>query len=131
MDLTLCVGPSMLPTFNENGDLVLTEHFSVYLQRIQPGDVVIAKSAQTPRYVVCKRVLGMEGDHVLVRPARGTELPYTTVVPKGHVWLQGDNTLNSTDSRLYGSVPYNLLQGRVFFKVWPLRESGWVKTQPP
>lgn len=38
-------------------------------------------------------------------------------VPKGHVWLQGDNTLNSTDSRLYGSVPYNLLQGRVFFKV--------------
>ena len=32
-----CVGPSMLPTFNEKGDLVLLEHYSVYAERIQPG----------------------------------------------------------------------------------------------
>ena len=43
-------------------------------------------------------------------------------VPQGHVWLQGDNPLNSTDSRHYGPVPYALLRGRVFLKVqthWP------------
>ena len=38
-------------------------------------------------------------------------------VPKGHVWLQGDNLINSTDSRQYGPVPYSLLYGRVFLKV--------------
>jgi len=38
-------------------------------------------------------------------------------VPAGYVWLQGDNTLNSTDSRDYGPVPYNLLMGRVLFRV--------------
>ena len=38
-------------------------------------------------------------------------------VPPGHVWLQGDNTLNSHDSRDYGPVPYNMLLGRVVFRV--------------
>ena len=40
-----------------------------------------------------------------------------TVVPKGTVWLQGDNILNSTDSRVYGPVPYAMLRGCVSHKV--------------
>lgn len=30
------------------------------------GDVVIARSVQNPRHVVCKRVLGLEGDTVTI-----------------------------------------------------------------
>lgn len=41
----------------------------------------------------------------------------STQVPQGHVWLQGDNTLNSTDSRHYGPVPYSLLNGKAIAKV--------------
>lgn len=44
------------------------------------GDIVVAKNMQSPRYVVCKRVLGLEGDHVIVRPSVGTEKPYSTIV---------------------------------------------------
>ena len=51
-------------------------------------------------------------------------------VPHGHLWLQGDNTDNSTDSRDYGPVPYGLIRGKVFVKVWPLSEAGWVKSEP-
>ena len=38
-------------------------------------------------------------------------------VPKGHVWLSGDNVDNSVDSRTYGPVPYGLILGRVCYRV--------------
>ena len=44
----------------------------------------------------------------------------TLQVPAGHVWLQGDNWMDSTDSRHYGPVPLGLLMGRAFFLVFPL-----------
>ena len=40
-------------------------------------------------------------------------------VPAGHVWLQGDNTLSSTDSRHCGPVPYALVNAKAFLKVCP------------
>lgn len=41
------------------------------------------------------------------------------------MWLQGDNTRNSNDSRVYGAVPCALLRGRVVARVWPLDTAGW------
>ncbi|CAN0578941.1 unnamed protein product, partial [Ectocarpus sp. 12 AP-2014] len=38
-------------------------------------------------------------------------------VPQGHVWLEGDNLSNSSDSRTYGPIPLAMVRGRVFFKV--------------
>ena len=48
-------------------------------------------------------------------------------VPLHHVWLQGDNTRNSNDSRLYGPLPEAMLRSRVFFEVWPPSEWGRVR----
>lgn len=41
----------------------------------------------------------------------------TGQIPTGHVWLEGDNSLNSQDSRYYGPVPYALLVGRAWLQV--------------
>jgi len=115
-------GPSMIPTFNREGDVVLVDHVSRQLKTLERGDVVIAVCPYEPRKLVCKRLLALEGD-ACPPPTHGTNQGLKTV-PKGHVWLQGDNLGNSTDSRNYGPVPYNLLRGRVFFKVWPVSEAG-------
>ena len=40
----MCVGPSMLPTFNHVGDVVVMERVTPFLRSYTRGDVVIAKS---------------------------------------------------------------------------------------
>jgi hypothetical protein len=67
-------------------------------------------------------VIGLPGDTVCVDPSgeRGRVEEWCKV-PPGHVWLAGDNTSNSTDSRDYGPVPIAMIRGRVLAKV----SSNW------
>ncbi|CAN1845287.1 Mitochondrial inner membrane protease subunit 1 [Linum perenne] len=105
---TLVQGPSMLPTLNYSGDVLLIEHLSHRLGKLEPGDIVLVRSPVEPRKIVAKRIVGMEGDRVtfLADPSH-----------KGHVWIQGDNVYASADSRYFGPVPYGLIQGRAFLRV--------------
>lgn len=113
------------------------------------GDLVVAVSPRDHSRMICKRVLGLPGDTVLVDPrvdapsnhaeswtgssrhtsgesdeidegqksALATPKPRYITVPRGHVWLGGDNLGNSTDSRTYGPVPLGLVQGVIVAKV--------------
>ena len=119
-DLMSCVGPSMLPTMNAAGDLVLISCHRRY--QYQRGDVVVAQSITNPRHKVCKRIVALA--HDTITPPHSHN-PVT--VPAGHVWLQGDNLDNSSDSRLYGPVPLAMVVGRVEAKLWPVTEIGWVE----
>lgn len=53
------MGPSMLPTFNMDGDIVAIEHLSRKFKRLSVGDVVVCISPVNPGRAVCKRILGM------------------------------------------------------------------------
>ena len=44
----------------------------------------------------------------------------TITVPPNHVWVEGDNPLESTDSRHYGPLPVSSLRGRVILRLWPI-----------
>jgi mitochondrial inner membrane protease subunit 1 len=115
---SFCVGPSMLPTINEKGDLVFIDHlsYSILQNDYKRGDVVICVSPYDRRKNVCKRITGVEGDMMTIR---SNSFPYSEVViiPRGHVWLAGDNPNNSTDSRQYGPVSMGLIHGRVMAKM--------------
>jgi len=38
-------------------------------------------------------------------------------IPKGTVWIEGDNKNNSRDSRKFGPVPCDYIRGRIFWRV--------------
>ncbi|XP_065876591.1 mitochondrial ATP-independent inner membrane protease subunit 1b-like isoform X2 [Euphorbia lathyris] len=123
--LAYCYGPSMLPTINLYGDLFLAEKISSRTGKVGTGDIVLIRSPLNPRAVVTKRVKGVEGDSVTyVIDPKNSDETNTVVIPKGHIWIEGDNIYNSRDSRDFGAVPYGLLCGRIFWRVWPPKRFG-------
>ena len=94
------------------------QHFTSGLQH---GDVIIMKHPIKDGQV-CKRIIGMPGDTIVRTDGIGDEYSSQCLVPPGHMWVEGDNTLNSSDSRFYGTVPASLVVGKVICRLWPLRE---------
>ncbi|KAK1441794.1 protease family s26 mitochondrial inner membrane protease-related protein [Babesia gibsoni] len=110
VDVTMTKGPSMSPLISERGSLVL--YARPPLLRLlrgssaplyKDGDVVIGISPTNAKKRICKRICSTENEQ------RGQN-----VIPRGYVWIEGDNKSNSLDSRHYGAVSSHLLIGRVF-----------------
>ena len=95
-----------------------------------------------------KRVIGVEGDHVKIADGKvyinGKELEesylqdgvITTaldgaftelIVPKGTVFVMGDNREHSTDSRRFGCIPLEKVESKVLIRFWPLDRFGKVE----
>ena len=74
----------------------------------------------------------MPGDVLYRRHAFEDRRPGDIVkVPRGHLWVEGDNQHNSNDSNAFGAVPAGLVEARVDLKLWPLSEAGIVRRQEP
>ena len=56
------------------------------------------------------------------RPANGR--PSTYKVPKGDLFVMGDNRCNSEDSRVFGPVPIDKVIGKAFLIFWPMSRFG-------
>lgn len=82
----------------------------------------MSKKPNDPKVLVCKRVKAVYGDTVR------TGYFSTLTIPRGHVWLEGDNTQHSIDSREYGPIPMGLVIGRVIMKVLNKLEINCVQT---
>mmetsp|Transcript_31298 Transcript_31298/g.76345 ORF Transcript_31298/g.76345 Transcript_31298/m.76345 type:complete len:335 (-) Transcript_31298:105-1109(-) len=125
-DTTQIIGPSMLPTINESGDLVVYETRTVRRDELQKGNIVILKSPKDPEQILCKRIIALEGETVEVESRFNPQFVTKSFVPKGHVWIQGDNLDNSSDSRSYGAVPRALIIGRAFARIYPISQIKWL-----
>jgi len=116
----------MEPTLGDHGEYVVEDRLSYKLrpESIARGDLVTLRSPLDPFRTICKRVIGLAGDVICVDPT-GVMAPSTehVMVPKGHVWLSGDNAAMSRDSREYGPVSTALIQGKLYARVWPLTKA--------
>lgn len=116
------------------------ESFAVHPPK--SGEVIVFHFPRDPSRDFVKRVIGVPGDWVAIHRGavyvNGESLdePYITAHDSqdmGQVFLDekeyfvlGDNRSGSNDSRNWGSVPEELILGKVWIVYWPL--SNWTLT---
>lgn len=49
------------------------------------------------------------------------------IVPEGYVYVMGDNRDESVDSRTFGCIPIEQIEGKIVFRYWPVTKFGVIK----
>jgi len=134
---------SMVPTLDV-GDRILANKFIYYISEPKRGDMVVFESVEGgDDETLIKRVVGVAGDEIHVQNGtlyvngKAQEEPYLnraqgpsmssfgpTTVPRGRVFVMGDNRDNSGDSRIFGPVPLENVKGEAFLRFWPVSKLG-------
>ncbi|MHB8573455.1 MAG: signal peptidase I [Candidatus Dormibacteria bacterium] len=141
------VGNSMLGTL-QNNDLLIAVKAQYWISSPQRGDIVIfhppPPGNSEADYI--KRVIGLPGEtirisqgqvfingHRLNEPylpgAHAADLPVCRV-PQGEYMVFGDNREASSDSRLFGPVKREVIEGRAMLRIWPAATMGLVTAGP-
>lgn len=131
-------GDSMNATL-QNGDNLVVERVSYYFHEPRRYDIVVFRvpDDERKREHYIKRVIGLPGETVEISAGKvwidgavleddvyGKEAinrdfgPVT--VPKGEVFVLGDNRNDSNDSRRIGTISGKRILGRVLVRFWPL-----------
>jgi signal peptidase I len=136
---------SMIPTFYK-GDRLFASKFSYVLRSPYRGEVVIFRAPPKPDLVFIKRIIGLPGDTVEIRDGvtyvNGIPLqePFVAAaplrdfgpltVPSGNYFAMGDNRNNSSDSRVWGSVPRKNLIAKPILLFWPPNRFRFIRGYP-
>ncbi|EIT86002.1 signal peptidase I [Fictibacillus macauensis ZFHKF-1] len=142
-------GQSMMPAI-ENGNRLIINKVSYLFSNPKRFDLVVFHANKNEDYI--KRVIGVPGDSIVYKNdelyvnGKKVKEPFLekyrknilsgsftgdftlkeitgyAKIPKGKVFVMGDNRLHSTDSRLLGLVNTDRIVGKVNLRYWPINE---------
>lgn len=139
-------GTSMVPTFEDKDYLVIDE-LSYRFNNPERGDVIVFRYPKDQTKYYIKRIVGLPGETVDVRSngiyvSTGTSTPLRvddsfirhpggptngeTLLSPEEYFVAGDNRAESYDSRFWGAVPKKLIIGRVYLRVYPFNQAGYL-----
>lgn len=140
-------GASMEPNFFDKEYLVIDE-ISYYFSAPERGEAIVFRYPRDPRQFFIKRIIGLPGERLKIKGGRvqifnveypeGFTLQEEYLDPPGHptrpdseitlkgneYFVLGDNRDFSSDSRLWGPLPRDLIVGRTVFRAWPVAKFG-------
>lgn len=136
---TTVIGESMYPTLKNNDRLFINK--AVFLtEKPKRGDIVILDAPYEKKTYI-KRVIGLEGEKIEIKNGQiyingnffkedyldediitNSKDKSLWEIPKNHVFVIGDNRLNSSDSRDFGPIEIKKVRGKAFFRFFPFGE---------
>ncbi len=131
-------------TFEAPSEINLSSQIAVYNYEPETFiDNLVYYVLELNKVSYIKRVIGVEGDRVQIKDGKvyvnGMEIyeeyllegattktsTYNDViVPDGCIYVMGDNRDESIDSRTFGCIPLEKVEGKVVLRYWPLSEFG-------
>jgi signal peptidase I len=147
-------GLSMFATLDDN-DYLIANKIDYRLHPPQRGDIVILRPPTNNSTDFIKRIIALPGERLLIRDGvvyiNGHKLdePYLpeawtqdnspppwssgdgAVIPANEYFVMGDNRNRSQDSRFFGPISRDRIDGKAWFRIWPLDTFGNIYSQVP
>jgi signal peptidase I len=144
----------MYATLDDN-DYLIANKIDYRLHAPQRGDIIILRPPADNSKDFIKRVIALPGEKLLIRDSHvyinghqldepylpeawiqlnnwtGNGGPDGTVMPPNQYFVMGDNRNRSQDSRLFGPISRDRIDGRAWFRIWPLDHFGDIYGQTP
>ncbi|TMG61392.1 MAG: signal peptidase I [Chloroflexi bacterium] len=146
-------GLSMFATLDDN-DYLIANKIDYRLHAPQRGDIIILRPPTSNSTDFIKRIIALPGEKLLIRsgivyidghrlvepylPEEWTnENNYPTdgtdgkVIPPNNYFVMGDNRNRSQDSRFFGPISRDRIDGKAWFRIWPLNQFGNIYAKMP
>ncbi|MFI5281916.1 MAG: signal peptidase I [Candidatus Dormibacterales bacterium] len=146
-------GLSMFATLDDN-DYLIANKIDYRLHAPQRGDIVILRPPTDNSKDFIKRIIALPGERLLIRDGvvyingRRLDEPYLPeawtvfnnwptngtngqVMGPDEYFVMGDNRNKSQDSRSFGPITRDRIDGRAWFRIWPLDHFGNIYSLEP